>query len=72
VRDGFTAKMCIHPDQVSPINEAFTPSAAAIAKARMIVEAFAAAGNPGVLGVDGEMLDAPHLKAALALLRRIS
>jgi citrate lyase subunit beta/citryl-CoA lyase len=72
VRDGFTAKMCIHPDQVGPINEAFTPSAAAIAKARMIVEAFAAAGNPGVLGVDGEMLDAPHLKAALALLRRIS
>jgi len=72
VRDGFTAKMCIHPDQVGPINEAFTPSAEAIARARRIIEAFAAAGNPGVLAVDGEMLDAPHLKAAQALLRKLS
>jgi len=70
-RDGFTAKMCIHPDQVGPINEAFTPSAEAIARARRIIEAFAAAGNPGVLAVNGEMLDAPHLKAAQALLRRL-
>jgi len=70
-RDGFTAKMCIHPDQVGPINEAFTPSPEAIKRARSIVAAFAAAGNPGVLAVDGEMLDAPHLKAAQALLRRI-
>jgi citrate lyase subunit beta / citryl-CoA lyase len=72
VRDGFTAKMCIHPDQVGPINEAFTPSAAAIARARQIVAAFATAGNPGVLAVDGEMLDAPHLKAAQTLLRKLS
>ncbi|MFO0993420.1 MAG: CoA ester lyase [Hyphomicrobiales bacterium] len=72
VRDGFTAKMCIHPDQVGPINEAFTPSVEAIARARRIVEAFAAAGNPGVLAVNGEMLDAPHLKAAQALLRNLS
>jgi citrate lyase subunit beta/citryl-CoA lyase len=72
VRDGFTAKMCIHPDQIGPINEAFTPSPGAIARARQIVEAFAAAGNPGVLAVDGEMLDAPHLKAAQALLRNLS
>jgi citrate lyase subunit beta/citryl-CoA lyase len=70
-RDGFTAKMCIHPDQVGPINEAFTPSPEAIARARSIVSAFAKAGNPGVLAVDGEMLDAPHLKAAQALLRRV-
>jgi len=72
VRDGFTAKMCIHPDQVGPINKAFTPSAEAIARARQIVEAFASAGNPGVLAVQGEMLDAPHLKAAQALLRKLS
>jgi citrate lyase subunit beta/citryl-CoA lyase len=63
--------MCIHPDQVGPIHEAFTPSPEAIARARSIVAAFAATGNPGVLAVDGEMLDAPHLKAAQALLRRI-
>jgi citrate lyase subunit beta/citryl-CoA lyase len=69
-RDGFTGKMCIHPDQVGPINAAFTPTSAELARARRIVEAFAAAGNPGVLAMEGEMLDAPHLKAAQALLRR--
>jgi citrate lyase subunit beta/citryl-CoA lyase len=69
-RDGFTGKMCIHPDQVGPINDAFTPNAEALARARRIVEAFAAAGNPGVLSLDGQMLDAPHLKAAKALLGR--
>jgi citrate lyase subunit beta/citryl-CoA lyase len=67
-RDGFTAKMCIHPDQVPVINAAFTPSMEAMARARRIVEAFAAAGNAGVISLDGEMLDVPHLKAAKKLL----
>jgi citrate lyase subunit beta/citryl-CoA lyase len=70
VRDGFTAKMCIHPDQVQVINHIFTPSREAIAKAQRIVRAFAQAGNAGVIGLDGEMLDVPHLKAAKALLAR--
>jgi citrate lyase subunit beta/citryl-CoA lyase len=69
-RDGFTAKMCIHPDQVGPINEAFTPSAEEVERAARIANAFAEAGNPGVLSLDGEMLDAPHLRAALSLLAR--
>ena len=69
-RDGFTAKMCIHPDQVPVINAAFTPSPEAVARARLIVEAFAAAGNAGVISLDGEMLDVPHLKAAQNLLAR--
>lgn len=71
VRDGFTAKMCIHPDQVEAINRLFTPAPEAIAKARRIVEAFAQAGDAGVIGLDGEMLDVPHLKAAEALLARV-
>ena len=70
VRDGFTAKLCIHPDQVAVINRIFTPSPEAIAKAKRIVKAFAEAGNAGVIGLDGEMLDVPHLKAAKALLAR--
>lgn len=72
VRDGFTAKMCIHPDQVEVINRVFTPSPEAIAKARRIVKAFAEAGDAGVIGLDGEMLDVPHLKAAKALLARVA
>lgn len=67
-RDGFTAKMCIHPDQIGPINAAFTPSPEALARARCIVDAFAS--GTGVASLDGEMLDLPHLKAAQALLAR--
>ena len=70
IADGFTAKMAIHPAQVPIINEIFSPNETEIAKAKKIVEAFAAAGNPGVLGIDGEMLDRPHLRKAEKLLQR--
>jgi citrate lyase subunit beta / citryl-CoA lyase len=72
MRDGFTSKMCIHPDQVAVINSAFTPAGEAVARARRIVEAFAASGGAGVISLDGEMLDVPHLKAAKNLLARAS
>jgi citrate lyase subunit beta / citryl-CoA lyase len=67
-RDGFSAKLAIHPAQVEAINEAFALSAEAIAQAEAVVAAFAAAGNPGVTSLDGKMLDIPHLKAARRLL----
>ncbi|MEE9313777.1 MAG: CoA ester lyase [Rhizobiaceae bacterium] len=69
--DGFTGKMAIHPAQVAIINKAFTPNKEEIARAQAIVDAFAKAGNPGVLGVNGEMLDRPHLRKAENLLARI-
>ena len=69
-RDGFTGKMAIHPAQVAVINEAFTPDAQAIARAQAIVDAFASAGDPGVVGIDGKMFDRPHLKRAQRLLAR--
>ncbi len=68
--DGFVGKMAIHPAQVPVINEVFTPSAEELAKGQAIVDAFAAAGNPGVLGVEGQMLDRPHLRKAEKLLAR--
>ncbi|MDQ2704646.1 MAG: CoA ester lyase [Pseudomonadota bacterium] len=67
-RDGFTAKLAIHPAQVPVINEVFTPSPEAVAHARAVVAAFAAAGNPGVVALDGQMYDIPHLKRAERLL----
>ncbi|MFI0848147.1 HpcH/HpaI aldolase/citrate lyase family protein [Mesorhizobium sp. IMUNJ 23232] len=69
-RDGFTGKMAIHPDQVTVINEAFTPSPEALAEARMVVDAFVAAGNPGVVGIGGKMFDRPHLRRAERVLAR--
>ena len=70
-RDGFVAKMAIHPAQVPVINEAFTPTAETIARARRIVEAFEANPDAGVVGIDGEMVDMPHLKRAQRLLARV-
>ncbi|WP_417769518.1 HpcH/HpaI aldolase/citrate lyase family protein [Stappia sp.] len=70
LHDGFTAKMAIHPAQVPVINEVFTPSAAEVEKARAVIKAFAAAGNPGVVGLDGEMLDRPHLRRAEKVIAR--
>ncbi len=70
MRDGFTGRMAIHPAQVPVINEVFTPSAEAVAHAQAVVDAFAAAGDVGVVGIDGKMYDRPHLKRAERLLAR--
>ncbi len=67
-RDGFTGKLAIHPDQVEPINAAFTPTESEVAGARRIVAAFAASPDIGVTSVDGKMIDRPHLLQAQRLL----
>jgi citrate lyase subunit beta / citryl-CoA lyase len=67
-RDGFHGKMAIHPAQVAIINEVFTPTAEQIKRARAIVDAFKANPGAGTLGVNGEMLDRPHLIRAERLL----
>jgi citrate lyase subunit beta/citryl-CoA lyase len=71
-RDGFTGMLAIHPKQVPLINAAFTPGAAAVERARRIVAAFAVDPAAGVLSLDGNMIDAPHLKQAEALLARVA
>jgi citrate lyase subunit beta / citryl-CoA lyase len=67
-RDGFSGKLAIHPDQVGAINAAFTPSEAERAHARRVVAAFAAAPGAGVVSLDGQMLDRPHLVQAQRIL----
>lgn len=69
-RDGFTAKLAIHPAQVPIINHAFTPSPESVAHARRIIDAFAADPTAGVIGIDGEMVDRPHLRRAERLIAR--
>lgn len=65
---GFAGMLAIHPAQVAPINAAFTPSAEELAHARAIVAAFAANPGAGTIGLDGAMLDRPHLVLAQRLL----
>ena len=66
--DGFSGMLAIHPDQVAPINAAFTPTEIELAGARAIVAAFAADPGVGVVSLDGQMLDQPHLRLARRLL----
>lgn len=69
-RDGFTAKLAIHPAQVATINDVFTPKPDAIARAQAIVDAFAAAPGAGTVGIGGVMYDRPHLARAMQVLAR--
>ncbi len=70
-RDGFTGKAAIHPAQVAIINEIFTPSNEDVEKARAVIQAFDAAPQAGVVNIDGEMFDIPHLARAKRLLARV-
>ncbi|MFA7595174.1 MAG: CoA ester lyase [Novosphingobium sp.] len=63
-RDGFTGRVAIHPAQVETINRCFSPSEEEVAFARRVVDAFAANPDAGTLGIDGKMVDIPHLVAA--------
>jgi citrate lyase subunit beta/citryl-CoA lyase len=67
-RDGFSGKLAIHPDQIAPINAAFTPTEAERQHARRVVAAFAAAAGAGVASLDGQMIDRPHLLQAQRIL----
>ena len=70
-RDGFVGRLAIHPDQVATINRCYAPSEAEVAHARKIVAAFDANPGSGALGVDGKMVDLPHLIAARKILASI-
>lgn len=63
-REGFGGRIAIHPAQVAAINESFTPSDEDIRHAERVVAAFDASPGMGVVGLDGKMLDIPHLKQA--------
>ncbi|MFC7080113.1 HpcH/HpaI aldolase/citrate lyase family protein [Halorussus caseinilyticus] len=63
---GYDGKMAIHPAQVAPINESFTPDPERVEWAERVLEAKrdADAEGRGVFRVDGEMIDAPLISQA--------
>jgi len=69
---GFSGKQIIHPNQVVPVQEAFTPSDEAIAYAKRIVESFESSQKEGkgAYALDGKMIDMPLLKNAQKVLDR--
>ena len=69
-RDGFSGMLAINPAQVEVINNAFVPAAEEIERAERIVALFNDNPGAGTLGMDGEMIDRPHLVQAQRLLQR--
>ncbi len=69
-RDGFSGMLAIHPAQVEAINAAFEPTAEEIAHARRVVAAFEESPGAGTIGLDGKMIDRPHLVQAKRILQQ--
>lgn len=67
---GFQGKLCIHPNQIEPVNRIFSPGPEEIQKAHNIIDAFekAEAGGQGALLVDGKFVDYPVVNRARHIL----
>jgi citrate lyase subunit beta/citryl-CoA lyase len=67
---GFKGRFAIHPEQIEPINECFSPSAAELEQARRVVAAYEAAEarGRGSTSLDGRVIDVPVVKRARAVL----
>ena len=67
---GYTGKFAIHPAQIDPINELFSPLPEDVAYARRVLEAWneAEAAGRGSLNLNGKMVDVPVVKRAQNLL----
>ena len=62
-RLGFTGKAAIHPKQVGPVNDGFSPTAAEVAAAQRVLDAFDACQD-GVCLLDGKLVELPLVRAA--------
>src|SRR3954470_21016205 len=73
-RGGFQGRLCIHPDQIGPVNAAYLPSPEDLAQAERIVSAFreAEAKGAAAIQVDGQMIDYPIVHRAQALLDSVA
>jgi citrate lyase subunit beta/citryl-CoA lyase len=67
---GYRGKLLIHPSQIGPVHEVFSPTAGEIADARKITEAFEQARQQGLgaISLDGKMIDEANYRQAQDLL----
>lgn len=72
VRMAFDGKTLIHPSQVAPANQLFSPAPEAVADARRIVAAFSEPANQhaNVINLNGRMVERLHYDQARVLLAR--
>ncbi len=67
---GFVGAFCIHPSQISPLNEGFSPSEQELADARRILAAADVVQGQGAFALDGKMIDPPIVRRAREILNR--
>lgn len=68
---GYDGKSCIHPAQIAPIHDVFTPDDDEVAWARAVLDAWNEADGgerAGVVVVAGEMIEALHVELARRIL----
>ncbi len=70
---GFSCQACIHPAQVTIVNEEYGPSPAEVERARRLLAAFdaALAEGKGAVAFEGQMIDLPVVERARRLLGRM-
>ena len=69
---GFDGKWAIHPTQIGPLNEAFSPDIEEVERARRIVKAMEDAAREGraAVQIDGRLVDIANMRMAENLLRK--
>ncbi|NQZ33608.1 MAG: CoA ester lyase [Oceanospirillaceae bacterium] len=70
--EGFHGKMLIHPCQIDTVNEVFTPTEDEIEHAKLVIETIEQSSSGGVAQLNGEMIDQPHYRRALSLLKHVN
>ncbi|EWY41376.1 Malyl-CoA lyase [Skermanella stibiiresistens SB22] len=69
---GCEGKWAIHPSQIAPANEVFSPSEAEITKAKRILEAMAQAQKEGrgAVALDGRLIDIASIRQAEVMVQK--
>jgi citrate lyase subunit beta/citryl-CoA lyase len=68
---GFQGKLCIHPNQVQPCNEIFSPTAEEIQLSQRVIQAFeeAESKGSGAIQLDGKFIDYPVVERSRRVLK---
>jgi len=69
---GYTGKLAIHPRQVAPIQQVFTPQPQAIEAAQRLISAFNEQQDrgTGVFEYEGKMIDMPMIRSAISVINQ--
>jgi citrate lyase subunit beta/citryl-CoA lyase len=67
---GFRGKFCIHPSQVGPVNEVFSPTRDEVERAEKVVQVYdlAVSKGEGAIALEGEFIDPPVYERAKQIL----